>query len=265
MTETTKLIGAEFFEDLSKFQLTIELCLDNLFISAKKEDEAAFVFALLGISSGCEDCGWDPFSETYKLYDNFMRMLNCPINIDTQMRLGLLLYCQITESNLMWHVLYNMLLVVDESSPEIFNFLEKYKNDRPPSVKSKVNEIVNKSKVLGFEEFGKIIDQIFDSQIRNAVCHADFILWNDEVRFKHKRSEVQKKTFHKIWILLYKCFLFFESFNTILSKHRFSYEDGYTIKDRKSKVGKPLASFKLKVNKDGRLHGFTGVDPLPLW
>jgi len=138
-------------EELDKFSKLITESLNAVFFAAKAKDEFAYVFALLGLNSGMEDAGWQPISETWKLSEDLIAIVNTPLESHTKVRLLLLLYCQITEASYPYHILYNMLLSIEgETPPKVFNFLQQYKNGVPPSVKTKVKLITEKSSWIPF-------------------------------------------------------------------------------------------------------------------
>lgn len=239
---------------------------EDLFQAAKKQNEFAYVFALLGINSGIEDTGWQPIGETLELSQDLISIANTPLQTHTQIRLLLLLYCQITESSYMYHVLYNMLLCIEnESPPKVFNFMDKYKKGTPPSVKSKVRQIREKAEKHGQQELSTCLNKFFHSPLRNAISHADFILYRDELRLKHKGDEIEKMKLQDVVNLINAALMFFQTFFQTLDKHKMSYKDEYVICGRKNKVGHNLMSITLKVDSNGVLIGFSGSDPLPMW
>ena len=250
--------------DIKEFQNISNKSIDNLFAQAKSTDEVAYVFALLGMNSGMEDIGWQPIDETRFLMQDIVSIINIPLNQYTRFRLMLLLYCQITESNYLYHVLYNMLLCIEEETPpNVFNFLDQFQRGSPPSVKSKVKQICAKANKLGHNEISKILNIIFNSSLRNAISHADFILFEDELRLKHG-SEIKKIKLNEVSVLINNALIFFHIFFQILSNYKMAYKDGHIISNRKRKSGSRLADITLQVDKNG-LYGFSGSDPFPLW
>ena len=179
-------------QQLKEFDELVSSALDELFQAAKAKDEFAYIFALLGINSGMEDAGWQPIAETFMLYRDFAALSNAPLLDHTKMRLLLTAYCQITEANYPYHVLYNMLLSIEgKSPPKLFNFLDKYRGPVPPAVKEKVKEISDKAIALNHAKIKTILDETFNVQIRNAVSHADYILYQNEFRLKHRGNQIQ--------------------------------------------------------------------------
>ena len=243
-----------------------EKIFEELFQAAKSKDEFAYIFALLGINSGIEDNGWQPIGETLELAHDLTSIANTPLNSYTKIRILLLLYCQITEASYLYHILYNMLLCIEgKTPPKVFNFLDQVNKGNPPSVKSKVSQITKKATQNGQTKLVEALTFIFDSSVRNAISHADYILFNDELRLKHKGNEIRKIKLAEVAQLISSALEFFEVFFQVVQKHKTSYKDGHLITGRKNNQGHSLMSIKLKVDEKHGLYGFSGSDPVPLW
>jgi hypothetical protein len=252
--------------DFQSFEKSTEETLNCLFNVAKEQNEFAYVFSLLGINSGIEDAGWQPIAETYLLMRDFVAIANAPFHKHTKARLLLLCYTQITEANYLYHVIYNMLISIENGNlPKVFSFLDLYKNGIPPSVKSKVGMICEKSEKLGHQRIKDLLENIFDYGIRNAISHADYIIYKDELRLKHKGSDIRIIKLDDVFDLVQRTIIFFEVFFKTSDTHKKSYSDGYVISNRKNEKGQNLASITLKVNPKVGLIGFQQSDPLPTW
>lgn len=252
--------------ELDNFLARAKDSLEYLFNSARSKDELGFIFAILGINSGVEDVGWQPINETLKLTEDFTSLANSSQDAHTQLRLLLMTYCQILESSYLYHIIYNLLSCIKgDEPPKVFNFLEFYRAGVPPSVWRKVEEISSLSKVADEEKVGKILIEIFDQPIRNAVSHADYILFKDEFRLKHRGSEIKKIPIKDVALLINKTISFVDLFFNLIQQHKTSYKEGYMITGRKSKLGYNLSSMKLSVHPQYGVYGFSTVDPLPMW
>jgi hypothetical protein len=252
--------------EVDAFSKTAVEAVEKLFQAAKAQDEFAYVFALLGINSGIEDAGWQPINETRQLMRDIVSIVNTPLEDYTKMRLLLLMYCQITEASYLYHVLYNMLLTIEfESPPKVFSFLEQYRKGVPPSVKSKVQQICDKAVTLGHPEIKTLLNATFHAPIRNAVSHADFILYGDKLRLKHTGREIMEIPADDVVLIINKMVNFFDIVFMKLQQHRTSYQDGYVIRNRKNKAGMNLSSVTLSAHPQYGVTGFSTSDPLPIW
>jgi len=168
--------------DRGRFKKLLDSELRRLFDSARERDELSFLFAILGLNSGMEDPGWQPIQETQALVGDLVGLINSPLYEEAKARIGLLLYCHITEANFFYHCIYNLLLTVEGRPPKLFSFLDKYRNGVPPSVSAKLTEIGNKAVAHGFNGIKPIFEEIIRPEIRNAFFHSDYILFDGELR-----------------------------------------------------------------------------------
>jgi hypothetical protein len=247
----------------SEFKLLVEAEIDRLFQDARTKDELSFLFAALGFNSGEEDAGWQPIQETHALISDLVGLINSPLHDRAKVRVALFLYCHITEADYIYHCLFNMLLTLDDQQPNLFNFLQKYRKGVPPSFSVKIAEIRALATKLHFEQLNTIFDEIVRTDIRNAFFHSDYILYNGELRLKHRGAAAIP--FDEVSGLLGKSLDFFYGFMTLQSKALRSFPKGYKITGRKRPGWGALASVDVLVDDDGLASGFSTSDPLPLW
>ncbi len=251
---------------LEEFQEHTRKELEALFGKARDCDELSYLFAILGIDSGMEDLGWQPIGETHQLAQDLIGLIHSPLNDYAKTRMALFLYCHITEANFLYHTIYNMLLTIAGRSPNVFNFLDKYKNGVPPSVNAKISEIDTLAAEVGRGGITEIFGEIFKPEIRNAFFHSDYILFNGALRLKHRGSQYQEIPIQDAFILVEKTLYFFNAFFDLLDEGRRSFPVGYRITGRKNSDGMNLSSIDVSVDEEsGVVTGFSSSDPLPLW
>lgn len=247
-----------------EFCAGIQSDIERLMRDARSADELSFLFAVLGINSGAEDAGWQPIAETQALFYDLVGLLNSPLHDEARARIGLLLYCHITEASYIYHVIYNLLLTVEKQPPKVFSFLDKYRGAVPPSATAKVNEIRKKCSALGYDGLDAVLDDLLRPDIRNAFYHSDYIIFDDKMRLKHKGSEIKQIPLSEIFRLIEKTTDFFNLMTTAISDGRRVFPEGYKIEGRKNSAGQSLSSINVIVS-EGMVTGFSSSDPLPLW
>lgn len=247
-----------------EFCASIQGDIERLMLDARSADELSFLFAVLGINSGAEDAGWQPIAETQALFYDLVGLLNAPLHDEARARIGLLLYCHITEASYIYHVIYNLLLTVEKQPPKLFSFLDKYRGSVPPSATTKVNEIREKCVANGYVELDAVLDDLIRPDIRNAFYHSDYILFDGKMRLKHKGSEIKQIPLEEVFRLIEKTTDFFNLMTKAISDGRRVFPEGYKIEGRKNAAGQPLSSIDVIVS-DGMATGFGSSDPLPLW
>jgi hypothetical protein len=248
-----------------EFKRLFETELRTLFERARSSDELSFLFAILGINSGEEDVGWQPINETNFLVRDLVGLINGPLYDDVKVRIALLLYCHVIEASYLYHCIYNLLLTIERNPPKVFNFLEKYRNGVPPAMTTKISEIISKATQNGFVGFVKIFDQIVKPDIRNAFFHSDYILFNGELRLKHRGSQIARIPYADIFQLVEKTIDFFNGFMDLLLEARRSFPKDYKITNRKTPSGQNLSSVTVLTDDNGIAIGFEGSDSLPIW
>jgi hypothetical protein len=152
-------------------------------------------FASLLRVLGMEDKGWDPYAESRQILNDLNRLMNIrlpkknfPDGERTTWRLGLLLYAHIVEMDAPYEVLANLLrfrLGQGYNPNPYFDFLtEKEKKNFPKSgirTGRKIELIKKLSDEAGLN-VGNIYDEIYNSRLRNAIQHSDFILTDEDFR-----------------------------------------------------------------------------------
>ena len=152
-------------------------------------------FASLLRIVGMEDEGWEPHLESRALLEDLNSLLQIELTKDrfpdsdlTTWRLGLLFYSHIVEMDAPYEVLTNLLrfrLSKGYSPNPYYIFLsdtekKRYKNSRIfPRLKI---EILRK---LGNEAgipVAELFEEFYDSDLRNAISHSDFILTSESFR-----------------------------------------------------------------------------------
>jgi hypothetical protein len=154
---------------------------------------------------------------------------------------------------------------VDGQQPKVFNFLDKYRKGVPPSFSTKVTELRSLADKLSFNGLSRIFDEIVRTDIRNAFFHSDYILFDGQLRLKHRGSESASIPFEDITELVGKAVDFSYSFMSLRMKALRSFPKGYRITGRKRPGWGALASVDVIVDDDGVASGFSTSDPLPLW
>lgn len=155
-----------------------------------------FVYVLVR-SSGIEDAGWDPWYESQAILNDLQALaaLELPTNKfpeanRTRLRLGLLSYCHVTEMDLPYALLANLLRLRLGEKYSINPFYDlvqvRGKGSKarlvPPSPGRKIQRISEFAKKAQFPDVGQALEGIYDSAIRNAVYHSDYTLTDKELR-----------------------------------------------------------------------------------
>lgn len=249
--------------------------LDKLFKKAKASDEFEYVCALLRIR-GMEAAGWDPLLETHELVADALGLLEAPLRRDTQVRLALLTYCHITEVEAFYAVLENMLRAIDgqrSSSQPFYHLYRKRKKtdgqfDKriPPSAKRVVDCVRTHAEKLGETDVGGLLDEMFDSDIRNSFFHADYVLHGGEYRtrngsFRRGKHVSSALDVNDLMAVVESGVGFYAAFMTVYLDHVRSYKQPKIVKGRLHGAENPPIDVELMVDPGRGVCGFRSPSP----
>lgn len=158
-------------------------------------DDIIRYFASLLRVLGLEDGGWDPYAESRALLndiDGFFEIELPPARFKepnkTVWRLGLLLYSHVVEMDAPYEVLTNLLrfqLRKGYNPDPFFSLLSAKEQERYAkrgiSTGRKIEIIKQLSSELGVD-VGDIFDDFYDSKLRNAIAHSNYILADKHFR-----------------------------------------------------------------------------------
>ena len=160
-------------------------------------------FASLLRIVGMEDKGWDPYLESRGILEDLNAILQTehadnifPDKDFTMWRMGLLMYSHIVEMDAPYEVIANLLrfrLGKGYSPNPYYMFLNsKEKNKFKHSgiyPYQKIKIIKSLSKEAGIF-VGDIFDEFYDSRLRNAISHADYVLTEDQFRVRNGTGSI---------------------------------------------------------------------------
>ncbi len=148
-------------------------------------------------SSGIEDAGWDPSYESQAILNDLLALATLELRADkfpeanrTRLRLGLLSYCHVTEMDMPYALLANLLRLRLAEKYDInpFRDLARFtgKGHKArlilPSPRKKIGRISELSRRAQLPDVAQALEGIYDSAIRNAVYHSDYTLTDKELR-----------------------------------------------------------------------------------
>ena len=183
-------------------------------------------FASLLRVLGMEDKGWDPYAESRNILNDLNRLMKLELPEDrfpdgwTSWRLGLVLYSHIVEMNAPYEVITNLLrfrLGKGYSPNPYFDLLtaKEQKNFAKNGIRTgrKIELIKALSRDAGLG-VGELYDEIYNSRLRNAVQHSDFILTDDDFRSRSGISGTKafKLTYDELDTLITKSKAFIAAF-----------------------------------------------------
>lgn len=201
----------------------------KLFQKAKEVCEFEFIFTLLRIR-GMSGAGWDPFETSDDIFNSISELIDEKREKRVSRYLGLWLYGHIVESSEIYEILANLLNICKGERYHLCNFphkrRKKYLSPQTPSEKIDKLECIAKS--LNLENSIHPIRDIFDRELRNAVFHSDYSLFDGELRMLNPIKIYSNDEFVDI---LNKSFAFYLSFSSLLRFYIESYDEPKLIEE----------------------------------
>jgi len=147
-------------------------------------------------ASGVKDTGWESYYESLAFLADFKALGEIELATQkfadpaqTRTRLALISYCHVTEMNLPYELLANLLRLRVGGRYAMHPFahlrtpitkkisgIKTIVKWKEPSPEKKIKEIENLSEAAGLPEVGKALRGIYDPIIRNAVYHSDYVV-----------------------------------------------------------------------------------------
>jgi hypothetical protein len=198
-------------------------------------------------ASGMQDAGWDPWYESQAILNDLLGLARLDLPTDqfpeanrTRLRLGLLSYCHVTEMNLPYVLLANLLRLRlgHKYTMDPFGDLARVTGKKDggtlilPSPIKKIERIVDLSKKANFAAIGSALGTIYDSAVPNAVYHSDYALTDRELRLLAGTRFSKKKGVHtpvveldELNSLVVETFAFYRAFFALYDRCRKSFGD----------------------------------------
>ncbi len=203
--------------------------LDPLFTKAQEKSDFEFIFALLNIQ-GMQDAGWDAFETTRDIFETFNKLKSKIKYNDEQLHLFLVLYGLILEASYPYDLLYNLLRIISGDRYSATCFPDGNKSNsgkpRPMSASDKINKIKELADKLGLKTNIQPLVDIFDKELRNAIFHSDYCLYNNELRLP--RSSTIYKV-EDVMAILNKTVAYYEVIIRLVKMYKASYENSEII------------------------------------
>jgi hypothetical protein len=157
-----------------------------------------FVCALVR-AGGLELGGFDPWYESKAIIDDIRNLSQLalpeehfPEPVKTRIRLALVAYCTLTEMDLPYVLIANLLRLRcgEKYHLDPFHDLAQKRPPKkgqafgkviPPTPSQKIKRITELAKKANMEAIGAALAENYDSVLRNAVYHSDYVLHDDSL------------------------------------------------------------------------------------
>lgn len=171
-----------------------------LFKFARKMNELDFAASLMQESRGSQDAGWSITITADQVFNELKASITKSSDYKLHeisvilFRVILLLYCQLSEAGGVYESLKNMMGVVQDESfllwpfKDLVRVKEKPKRVIGPNANATFRGLAQHATAIGVPHLSDILAQVFRDDVRNAMFHSDYILWEDGLRLRKRNG-----------------------------------------------------------------------------
>jgi len=240
-----------------------ERALRDLFDRAKAAHELHFAMALMPEFRGEQDAGWSTADESVRAYDEFAELVRSLPKTPARVRVVLAFYMHVAEGAGFYEIPKKLLLTIEGRGNNMWPFQNLVERHRAsgeiiaPNANQIMKDLIGHASELGLTELAEVFRDAFDPGVRNAVAHADYIIWPDGLRLRRRNGgwprEIPWKDFTSLADRGLNLFAFIRHLS---DEYVHSYETPKTIRSRMNK-NEPLTDYTIYYQPVTGAFGFT--------
>lgn len=169
--------------------------LSYLVAFARQVNELDLAGSLFQEMRGMQDAGWSTTITAYEVFDEIMAYSELDHEIGkSEFRTLLSLYAQLSEAGGVYEGLRNLIGVVQQTpfSGWPFRHLVRVRAEPKriigPNANATFRDLAQAARDIGMLRFSELLEVTFMDDIRNGISHADYIIWNDELRLRKRNG-----------------------------------------------------------------------------
>jgi len=169
--------------------------LTDLCERARAAYELHFVMALMPEFRGMQDAGWSTAHEAVRAYDEFTALVkSLPREAPVRARVILAFYAHVSEGSGFYEIPKKLMLTIEGKGNNILPFqglVERHKRTEEvmaPNANKIMKDLIGHAADIGLVELAEVFRDAFDPDVRNASAHADYIVWQSELRLPRRNG-----------------------------------------------------------------------------
>lgn len=176
------------------FYSKLERSMREAFAKAQAAHELHFVMALSPEMRGMQSAGWSTAHDAAAAFDQYLELIEKMQPAPIRIRIALALYNHVAESSGLYEVLKKMLLTIEGKGNNMWPFqslVESHKRTGAiiaPNANRIMQDMAGHAAALGLVDLSEVIRDAFDPDVRNAVAHADYIVWHSGLRLRKRNG-----------------------------------------------------------------------------
>jgi hypothetical protein len=178
----------------------LNLHLSHLYAFARQMNELDFAVSLGGEFRGAQDAGWSTTITAHEVFDELVAHTNKKgSKTKAEFRIVLMLYCQLAEAGGIYETLKNIMGVVSLKAYLLWPFKDLVRVKKEPrrvigpNANATFRDLATTAKKIGLSRLSLLLELVFRDDIRNAIYHADYVIWNDGLRLRNRNGGYASK------------------------------------------------------------------------
>jgi hypothetical protein len=215
--------------------------LAQLFGFARARDEVDFAFSLGAEFRGSQDAGWNTAEEATAAFQEGMEILKGRNQDRAATRNLLYRYLCVAEASGLYETIGNQLSILESGVYNLTpfsNIVERHKPTgkiRAPNANRIFRELAERAERVGLRRLAVALAEVFDDDLRNAVAHADFVIWQDGLRLRKRNGGSPYVIGWKdLSYIIRRGFCFVDLLLQFTRNSLLQYSDGYQVVGRGS-------------------------------
>lgn len=144
---------------------------------------------------GMQDAGWNTGATAFEVHEELKALCTLDRAITRQeFRSALSLYMQLSEAGGVYEGLKSMLQIIELKPYSMWPFqpLVRHRVNPPavigPNANAMFRDLASVADNVGMTELSDLLAATFRDDIRNGVAHADYIIWNNNLRLRRRNG-----------------------------------------------------------------------------
>jgi hypothetical protein len=177
------------------FVIQLNEHISYLYSFARQINELDFAVSMSGEFRGMQDAGWSTTITANEVFNELstLSQKTQPIS-KAEYRVMLMLYCQLSEAGGVYESLKNIMGVVTLKPYLLWPFKDLVRVKKAPArvigpnANATFRDLASTAKSIGLSRLSCLLEDAFRDDIRNGISHADYVLWNDELRLRNRNG-----------------------------------------------------------------------------
>lgn len=181
--------------DYQEFSSELNVHLFHLYSFARQMNELDFAASLNAEFRGLQDAGWATPETANQVFAELRALMDEPPPLSVaQLRVVLMLYCQLAEAGGAYETLTNIMRVISSKPYVMWPFQDLVRVNKKqqriigPNANAVFRNLAATAKAIGLSGLASLLETAFRDDIRNGISHCDYIIAADGLRLRNRNG-----------------------------------------------------------------------------